>query len=84
VLSGPIVVVPFRTTQTQSETVDGKQVSRVVEVERLLYLSPVENRVTTRIDPQEQRKSIYRSVSSRPRSKAPRRSGFQPTLPASA
>jgi inner membrane protein len=62
VLSGPIVVVPFRTTQTQSETVDGKQVSRVVEVERLLYISPVDNRVTTRIDPQERRKSIYRSV----------------------
>ncbi|WP_404480715.1 cell envelope integrity protein CreD [Novosphingobium sp. BL-52-GroH] len=62
VLSGPVVVVPFRTTQTQNETVDGKQVSRVVEVEKLFYISPVENRVTTRIDPQERRKSIYRSV----------------------
>ncbi|HUD27969.1 MAG TPA: cell envelope integrity protein CreD [Novosphingobium sp.] len=62
VLSGPVVVVPFRTTQTQNETVDGKQVSRVVEVEKLFYISPVDNRVTTRIDPQERRKSIYRSV----------------------
>lgn len=62
VLSGPVVVVPFRTTQTQNETIDGKQVSRVVEVEKLFYISPLENRVTTRIDPQERRKSIYRSV----------------------
>ncbi|WP_091148220.1 cell envelope integrity protein CreD [Novosphingobium sp. CF614] len=62
VLSGPVMVVPFRTTQTQNEIVDGKQVSRVVEVEKLLYVSPVSNRVSTRIDPEERRKSIYRSV----------------------
>lgn len=62
VLSGPVVVVPFRTTQTQNETIDGKPVTRVVEVEKLFYISPVENAVTTRIDPQERRKSIYRSV----------------------
>jgi inner membrane protein len=62
VLSGPILAVPFRTTQTQSEVVDGKQVSRVVEVERLLYISPTDNHVITRIEPQERRKSIYRSV----------------------
>lgn len=62
VLSGPVLVVPFRTTQTQNETVDGKQVSRVVEVEKLLYISSVTNRVSTRIEPEERRKSIYRSV----------------------
>lgn len=62
IVAGPIVVVPFRTTQTQEETVDGKQVTRVVEVEKLLYISPVDNKVTTKIDPQERRKSIYRSV----------------------
>lgn len=62
VLSGPVLVVPFRTTQAQNETVDGKQISRVVEVEKLLYISPVSNRAATRIDPEERRKSIYRSV----------------------
>lgn len=62
VISGPIIVVPFRTTQTQNETVDGRSVSKVVEVEKLFYISPVSNAVTTRIDPQERRKSIYRSV----------------------
>ena len=62
VLSGPIVVVPFRTTQVQNETVEGKPVRRVVEVEKLLFISPVQNRIKTTIDPQERRKSIYRSV----------------------
>lgn len=62
IVAGPIVVVPFKTTQTQTEEVDGKQVTRVVEVEKLLYISPTDNKVTTKIDPQERRKSIYRSV----------------------
>ena len=62
ILSGPLIVVPFRTTQTQNETVDGRQVSRAVEVEQLFYISPVENRVTTTVTPEERRKSIYRSV----------------------
>lgn len=62
IVAGPIVVVPFRTTQTQDETVDGKTVTRVVEVEKLLYISPVDNKVAIKIDPQERRKSIYRSV----------------------
>ncbi len=62
VLSGPVMVVPYRTTQTQNETVDGRQVSRVVEVEKPLYISPLTNRVSTRIEPEERRKSIYRSV----------------------
>ena len=62
VVAGPIVVVPFKTTQTQDEQVDGRTVTRVVELEKLLYISPTENRVTTKIDPQERRKSIYRTV----------------------
>ncbi len=62
VVAGPVIVVPFRTTQTQTEQIDGKTVSRVVEVEKYLYISPTENKVTTKVDPQERKKSIYRSV----------------------
>lgn len=62
VIAGPIVVVPFRTTQSQAEEVGGRAVTRTVEVEKLLYISPVDNRVRTRVTPQERRKSIYRSV----------------------
>lgn len=62
VIAGPVVVVPFRTTQAQTEQVNGQTISRNVEVEKLLYISPVENSVTTSIQPEERRKSIYRSV----------------------
>jgi inner membrane protein len=62
VVAGPVVVVPFRTTQTQNEEVNGKVTSRVIEVEKLLYISPVTNAVKTEISPQERTKSIYRSV----------------------
>ena len=62
VIAGPVIVVPFRTTQNQTEEVNGKQVTRAVEVEKLLYISPASNKVTTTIDPQERKKSIYRSV----------------------
>lgn len=62
VVAGPIVVVPFRTTQVQNEVVDGKAVSRTVEVEKLLYISPLNNTVATAIKPEERRKSIYTSV----------------------
>lgn len=62
VVAGPVLVVPFRTTQTQNEEVNGKVTSRVIEVEKLLYISPLTHSAKTAIRPQERRKSIYRSV----------------------
>jgi len=62
VLAGPLLVVPYKTTERQTETIDGKSVTRNVEVERLLYISPVTNQVQTEIEPNERRKSIYSSV----------------------
>lgn len=62
IIAGPVVVVPYRTTQVQNEEVNGRAISRTVEVERLLYISPADNQVTTDVKPQERRKSIYRSV----------------------
>jgi len=62
VIAGPVIVVPFRTTQTQTQEVNGQTITRAVEVEKLLYLSPLSHRATTTIYPQERRKSIYRSV----------------------
>ena len=62
VIAGPVIVVPFRITQTQNEQVGDRTVTRTVEVEKLLYISPVENRATTAISPREKQKSIYKSV----------------------
>ena len=62
IVAGPVVVVPYKTNEVQNETVDGKTVSRSVEVERNLFISPVSNRISTQVEPQERRKSIYSSV----------------------
>ena len=62
VVAGPVIAVPFRTTQVQSEQVNGQTVTRNVEVEKYLYISPVENKVATTVNPQLRRKSIYSSV----------------------
>ncbi|MCB2078042.1 MAG: inner membrane CreD family protein, partial [Novosphingobium sp.] len=62
VVAGPVVVVPFKTNQVQNEQVDGKTISRTVEVERELFLSPIENQVATKVKPEERKKSIYKSV----------------------
>ncbi len=62
VLSGPLIAVPFRTTQTMVEDVGGKQVRRAIEVEKMFYISPTENRIATQVDPQARVKSIYKSV----------------------
>jgi inner membrane protein len=63
VLAGPVIAVPFHTIETQNETAaDGKTTTRTVEVEKLLYISPTENKVTTSVRPEERLKSIYRSV----------------------
>jgi len=62
VLAGPVIVVPFKATEVQNEQVDGRTTTRTVEVERTLYISPVENRVTSDITPDARKKSIYTSV----------------------
>ena len=62
VLSGPIIAVPFRTTGSETVMENGKQVTRISEVEKLFYIAPVSHDLSTRIDPEERRKSIYRSV----------------------
>ena len=62
VVAGPLVAVPYKITERQTRTIDGKSVTRSVEVERVLYISPVTNRVETFVEPDERRKSIYSSV----------------------
>lgn len=62
VVAGPVVVVPYKTTEVQTEIVSGKEVRRTVEVERNLFISPTSNRISTVVNPQERKKSIYSSV----------------------
>ncbi|WP_354489752.1 cell envelope integrity protein CreD [Novosphingobium sp. 1529] len=62
VLAGPVLVVPFRTTQVENVTDNGKPVTRVSEVEKLVYISPVDHQIRTMVTPEARAKSIYRTV----------------------
>ena len=61
-IAGPMISVPFMTTEEQATEVDGKVTTRTVEVERTLYISPTSNEVETAIDPEEKTRSIYQTV----------------------
>lgn len=62
VIAGPVIAIPYRTTEQQSSVEDGRSVTRTVTLDKTLYLSPDSNRVTTSISPEEKQKSIYRTV----------------------
>jgi len=61
-ITGPVLVIPYTQTITENSVVDGKQTSKLSNVTRELYLSPVEQAVATALDPQVRQKSIYASV----------------------
>ncbi|MFV0643663.1 MAG: cell envelope integrity protein CreD [Sphingomonadaceae bacterium] len=62
VIAGPVLVVPYTTTEMVTVEQDGKTLTRSDTVERSLYISPQSNAVESDIKPQERRISIYRSV----------------------
>jgi inner membrane protein len=62
VIAGPVIAVPYRTTEQQTTEENGSNVTRTVTLDKTLYLSPESNRVTTVLDPEEKQKSIYKTV----------------------
>ncbi len=62
VVSGPVLAIPYMRLQRQSETANGQQITRMVEVRDELYLSPARQSVETVLEPEKRRKSIYTSV----------------------
>ncbi|WP_230292721.1 cell envelope integrity protein CreD [Croceicoccus sp. Ery5] len=61
-VTGPVLVIPYEETVAENSVVDGKQTSKLTRVTRELYLSPVEQKIATGLDPQLKQKSIYASV----------------------
>lgn len=59
---GPVLVLPYTREDVETTTVDGRQQTRSITTQHDLFLSPVTNRMTTRVAPQRLRKSIYESV----------------------
>lgn len=61
-LAGPVLVIPFTETSTETVTENGRPRTRTVETNQLLYLSPTSQALQTEIDPERRKISIYESV----------------------
>ncbi len=61
-ISGPLLVIPYRDTVSETVTENGQQVTRTRDVERKLTLAPEQSELSTELRPERRRRSIYEVV----------------------
>jgi inner membrane protein len=61
-IAGPVLVIPYRATATETVVENGQSVTRSREVRRELTLAPEAVQMTTDIRPQVRKRSIYEAV----------------------
>lgn len=61
-IGGPVIVIPYRATETQTVQENGRDVTRSVTSIRNLYLSPQANKAEVAIKPERRKKAIYETV----------------------
>ena len=61
-ISGPVLVIPYRTTTADTVIENGQSVTRSREVTRELTLTPEVADVTTQVAPERRKRSIYEAV----------------------
>ena len=61
-MSGPVLVIPYRQTTTETSTTSGTAVTRTQEVVREMTLEPEAVELATQINPQLRKRSIYEAV----------------------
>jgi inner membrane protein len=61
-IAGPVIVIPYRATDTTTVNENGKDVTRTVNTIRNLYLSPQSNAADVTIKPERRKKAIYETV----------------------
>jgi inner membrane protein len=61
-ISGPVLVIPYRATATETVVQNGQSVTRTNQVMRELTLAPEITDVSTVIDPKVRKRSIYQAV----------------------
>lgn len=61
-LNGPVLVIPYRATATETVVENGQSVTRSRDVTRELALAPETVELTTNIDPEVRKRSIYEAV----------------------
>jgi len=62
VMSGPLLVIPYRVETSETVAENGRQVTRTREVERRLTLAPEQSELSTELRPDRRRRSIYEVV----------------------
>ena len=80
VISGPMLVIPYRTWVTQSLVQNGQNVTRSNQVTRELVLAPEAAQLTTEINPKVRKRSIYEAVVYDARNKGQARFAFPADL----
>src|SRR4051794_36554375 len=61
-VAGPVLVIPYRATTTETVVQNGQSVTRTNQVMRELTLAPEASEVSTVIDPKLRKRSIYEAV----------------------
>lgn len=62
IMNGPVLVIPYRATATETVVQNGQSVTRTNEVTKELTLAPEAVDLTTEMGPQVRRRSIYKAV----------------------
>jgi inner membrane protein len=79
-LSGPVLVIPYRATTTDTVVTAGQSVTRSREVVRELTLAPEAIELTTNVRPEVRKRSIYEAVVYNARVAGHARFAFPPDL----
>ncbi|MBA4748079.1 MAG: cell envelope integrity protein CreD [Sphingopyxis sp.] len=61
-IAGPVLVIPYRATEEESVSENGRNVTRNVTRVRELFLSPLSNSADVTIKPDKRKKAIYETV----------------------
>src|SRR5438876_2680410 len=79
-ISGPVLVIPYRATTTETVVDNGQSVTRSREVVRELTLAPEAVALTTDVRPEVRKRSIYEAVVYEARIAGKARFAFPPDL----
>jgi inner membrane protein len=79
-ITGPVLVIPYRATATETVVQNGQSVTRSNQVMRELTLAPEAADLTTNVNPDVRKRSIYRAVVYDAKFRGKARFAFPPDL----
>jgi inner membrane protein len=79
-INGPVLVIPYRATTTETAVENGESITRTHQERRELTLAPETVKFTTNVGPQVRKRSIYEAVVYDARVEGDARFAFPPDL----